>query len=246
MNAGKKWKFLAGLFWLSMTPGIKAAESRIPLEIQVEVTEVDEAKAASLGVDWIEAIGIREKHPPGIIQLGALERLTNLQADIHWLVEEGAAELLANPNLVTDSGTTATFHAGGEIPYVVSGNLGTPHVEFKPYGVNLTVVPEILKSSQIKLKITASVSAPDQTNGVVLAGTSVPALLERTVTSHVTIQPGTTLALAGLVQSQKEKKERGVPFLRRIPIVGRLFRWTRTNHRKTSIVMFVTPRVVNF
>ena len=54
-----------------------------------------------------------ERAPAGVVSVGAVGRVTALKADLHFLIEEGAAELLANPNLVTDSGSPATFHAGG-------------------------------------------------------------------------------------------------------------------------------------
>jgi Flp pilus assembly secretin CpaC len=88
------------------------------------------------------------------------------------------------------------------------------------------------------------VSAPDPVNGVNLSGTAVPALLEREVTSIVTMNKGATMALAGLVQTHKEEQTRGVPFLRRIPLLGALFRWKRTNFRRSTILIFVTPETI--
>jgi pilus assembly protein CpaC len=235
------WVTTAGAFLLATTV---VAESKKSVEVQVEVTEVDHAKASSLGVEWINNVGISE-NSLGIVALGPFNRDVGLQANLHFLIEEGAAELLANPNLVTDSGTTATFHAGGEIPYIINASLGTTHVEFKPYGVILNVQPTVLKSGAIELRIRAAVSAPDETNGVVLSGNSVPALFEREVTSNVTVAPETTMTLAGMVQTRKEESTRGVPLLRHIPLIGALFRWKKYSFRRTSIIMLVTPKVVD-
>lgn len=232
----------SGLLLLTRV-GWGAVSPPTPLEVKVEVTEVDNSKASSVGVDWPGSIAVQET-PHSLVQLGSFQRATGLQADVKWLIETGAAELLANPNLVTDSGTTATFHAGGQIPYVTHSSLGTTNVEFKPYGVLLKVQPSLLKSGEIRLKVQASVSAPDPTNGVVLSGITVPALLEREVTSSITLKEGATVALAGLVQSQKEELIRGVPFLRRIPLLGAFFRWKRTSFRRSTIIIFVTPEVI--
>jgi pilus assembly protein CpaC len=216
-----------------------------PVEVRVEVAEVDHSKASSLGVEWGDSINIAETSRAGIVSLGAIDRLTDVQATLHFLVQEGAAELLANPNLMTDSGTTATFHAGGEIPYITSAALGSTHVEFKPYGVELNVKPTVLESGQIGMVIKAAVSSPDASNGVSLSGNRVPALLERQVTSNVTVSPGETITLAGLVQTHKEDVKRFVPVLGRIPLLGMLFRWTQRNYRRTTVVMFVTPLTGN-
>jgi pilus assembly protein CpaC len=117
-------------------------------------------------------------------------------------------------------------------------------VEFKPYGVELNVKPTVLDTGQIGVIIKAAVSTPDNANGVLLSGNRVPALLERQVTSNVTVSPGETITLAGLVQTHKEEIKRGVPFLSKVPLLGMFFRWTQKNFRRTTVIMFVTPVLV--
>lgn len=214
-----------------------------PIEVQVEVTEVNHTKASRLGVEWNNALEWTESSVAGGIKTGRIDRSSPLQARLKMLVEEGAAEILANPNLITDSGTVATFQAGGELPYVTSASLGTTHVEFKPYGVSLRIEPKLLPDGRIEMSVKASVSAPDATNGVQVTGNTVPAIAEREVTSHVTLKPGTSLALAGLVQSLKEEQNSGVPILRKLPLLGGLFRWKQSVNRRTSVVVFLTPKI---
>ncbi|MFN0118023.1 MAG: hypothetical protein ACKVQC_07030 [Elusimicrobiota bacterium] len=236
------------LFIWSLIYPIKSliAQENIPIEIRVEVSEIDQVKAAQLGIDWFHRIGFEESQPVKLLALNSIDRLTALRGDVDFLVQEGAAELLANPNLVTNSGSQATFRAGGEIPYITSNSLGTSNVEFKPFGVGLEIKPVLTEDGQINMQVKASVSAPDSSNTVSLSGNSVPGLLEREVTSQVTVAPGTTMTLAGLVQTQKTLVNRGVPILRKIPLLGFLFRWKREERRKTSIIVFVTPRIVEF
>lgn len=229
---------------VAMVAGVLSSSvNGAPIEVRVEVTEVDHTKAAQMGVEWGNEAAFVEAVPRDAVQIGRIDRVTPLQAKLRFLVEEGAAELLANPNLVADSGTTASFQAGGEIPYVTSTSLGSTHVEFKPYGVFLKIKPKVLPDGRIAMEVEASVSAPDRTNGVFLSGNAVPALAERQVSSHVTVEPGTTLALAGLVQTQKDERISGVPVLRKLPLLGALFRWKQSTHRRTSVVVFMTPQM---
>lgn len=239
----RRWTCASVLLWMAL--GSLHAASR-PIEVQVEVTEVDQAKAVRLGIEWMDQISVSEKSPPGVFAVGGFERLAGIRADLHLLQQEGAAELLANPNLVADSGAAATFHAGGEIPYITTAALGTSNVEFKPYGVSLLIEPEALANGLIRMKVEAVVSSPDQTNGTTLSGNTVPALLERKVSSKVTVESGNTMALAGLVQTHKEQSQGGVPILRRIPLLGALFRWKKENYRRTTVIVFVTPRMIDF
>jgi pilus assembly protein CpaC len=236
-----RWLFAALLL---TAPALSAGAVRGgPIEVRVEVTEIDESKAARLGIQWPSDIRFGELES-GNAGVGAVRRLDALEADLHLLIEEGAAQSLARPNLVTDSGTPASFHAGGQLPYVTSSSLGSTHVEFKPYGVLVNVQPTALEDGRVRLKVKASVSAPDNANGTLLTGTAVPALLEREVNSNVTLNDGATMVLAGLSQTQHDTVAAGVPVLRRIPLLGALFRWKRTNDRRTTIIVFITPRLV--
>lgn len=245
MPSSRQLKIIAGtyLLYAGMTAWA-VVPPKLPIEVQVEVSEVDNLQASSLGINWVDSLQMGEAAPAGIVAVGRMERVAGLRSDVHFLMEEGAAELLANPNLITDSGTTATFRAGGEIPYITSASLGATHVEFKPYGVTLNIQPTLMDDGRIQMRLRAGVSAPDASGGVFLSGNSVPALLERDVTSNVTMNSGATMALAGLVQTHKDESVRGVPFLRRIPLLGAFFRWRRTNFRRTTIIVFVTPRVL--
>src|SRR5262245_29643395 len=115
---------IASLLILS---AISAAEASIPIEVLVEVSEIDDSKASRLGVEWFSKAQFAEEGG-SVVGVGSIRRLSALQADLHFLIEEGAAEMLASPNLVTDSGTPASFHAGGQLPYVTSTSLGATNV----------------------------------------------------------------------------------------------------------------------
>lgn len=213
------------------------------IQIAVEVVEVDELKTQKLGIAWIDRLKIFETNVPALFELGTFSR-DALFADLEVLMEEGAADLLANPKLVARDGSTANFHAGGEFPYATSGSLGTVNVEFKPYGIHLRISPHMEASGQITMTIDAEVSGPDTQNSVTLSGNVVPAIRSRQVNSQLTLAPGSTLTLAGLVQNEKEWKRKGIPGLMHIPWLGYFFSHKTQVNKRTSIVVFVTPIIL--
>jgi pilus assembly protein CpaC len=226
-----------------VTHAVQGSKGEALIQIGVEVVEVDEQKTAKLGIQWLSALHMEEANVPAVLAIGTLTR-GKIFADIDFLLQEGGADLLANPKLVTREGTTAVFHAGGEIPYIVSSGLSSATVEFKPYGVNLQINPKLDAQNQIVLNLNAEVSGPDEQNSVSLSGNIVPGILSRRVSSQLTLEPGTTLTLAGLIQNQKQWERRGVPVLMHIPILGYLFSHKVTSNRRTSIVVFVTPIIL--
>jgi pilus assembly protein CpaC len=235
-------------FWISLAfmllcsvPQISFAKPLI--QIGVEVVEVDEQKTLNLGVDWMEKLGLQELNVPAILKVGTVTR-DALFADLDAMLDHGTANLLANPKLVTRDGSTANFHAGGELPYATSGSLGTVQVEFKPYGVTLKISPHLEINGEITLNLDAEVSGPDDQHTVILSGNTVQGIRTRQISSQLTLTPGNTLTLAGLIQNDKVDHKKGIPGLMEIPILGRLFYVNTKADERTSIVVFVTPMIL--
>src|SRR5258705_10345117 len=102
-------------FWLTV-PGLTLAASspeKPLIQIGVEVVEVDELKLQNLGVQWLDSLRVTERDVPALLTLGTLTR-DAVFADLRFMEQEGAADLLANPKLVARDGTDATLHPGGD------------------------------------------------------------------------------------------------------------------------------------
>ncbi len=243
MNARAAAIFSCSL--LLATGAARAAQKPKPLiQIGVEVVEVDELKSLNLGVQWMSSLLVSEETVPSLFNVGTFTREA-IFADLHFMEQNGAADLLANPKLVARDGTSASFHAGGEIPYATAASLGTVTVVFKPYGVDLKVTPHLNEQDQIELSIDAEVSGPDDQNAVTLSGNVVPGIRSRKATSELTLAPGSTLTMAGLLQNDKEWTRQGVPVLMHIPLLKYLFSHKVKSLRKTSVVIFVTPTLID-
>ncbi|MEZ5511095.1 MAG: hypothetical protein R3F47_14555 [Gammaproteobacteria bacterium] len=76
--------------------------------------------------------------------------------------QKGLARVLAQPKLVTKSGSKAKFLAGGEIPIPIRGGNGELTVEFKQVGVILDFSPVADPDGFIAAKINVEVSAVDE------------------------------------------------------------------------------------
>lgn len=220
------------------------AETEKLIQINAEIVEVDINKTVEYGIKWISDIRTQESSIPSIFSLGDFSRLNQVYGDIRLLMNNGAADLLANPKLVTKNATSATFNAGGEFPYIVTNQNGAINVQFKPYGVNLKIKPTIKQNDDIDLEVEAEVSSIDESLTVIVNNNAIPALLTRKVQSELNIKSGTTITLAGLNQTRKETRKIGIPLLGEIPVLGALFSWHKIINKKTSIVIFVTPSIL--
>ena len=58
------------------------------------------------------------------------------------------------------------------------------------------------------------------------------------------VQSGETIFLGGLISEQTSKGRTGVPYLNRIPGIGRLFGSTTSNTFRSETIVMITPTVI--
>lgn len=175
--------------------------------------------------------------PPFASYAGIASTITST---INLEVQNGEAYLLANPKLVTRSGDTASFLAGGQVPIPISAGFGQVSVEYKKYGIQLHIKPIIDKQGNILADIKAEVSEINP--AITIDG--YPGFTDRDTTSVVNVHAGQTIVLSGLIHSTGANTVNKFPWLGDVPILGALFRSTQFQHDQSELVIFVTPEVI--
>ena len=175
----------------------------------------------------------------------------NLSLLFDALETKGLVKTLAEPTLVTMSGDTANFLAGGEFPIPISqsntagtGQLPTITVEFKSFGISLAFTPTILQDGLINLVVNPEVSSIDPTTSIKLGLIEVPGIKIRRAHTTVELRDGESFTIAGLLSDNYENSIRQYPFIGDLPIIGALFRSTGFQHKQTELVIVVTPHLV--
>ncbi|HAH06528.1 MAG TPA: hypothetical protein DCM05_08380 [Elusimicrobia bacterium] len=219
------------------------------IAISADVVEISGSISKDVGFSWgpfQTGINFAEKTPiPGIIKIGDFERQTQLLTSLKLLETEGKAQLLSNPKIITKSATQANFVVGGDQPYPVTNNQGVG-VEFKKFGVILNCLPVINpnKKDYIDAQMQLEVSNPDFSKPVTVGNTSVPSIVTRQIQTEVEIKSGETIVIGGLKSSSKNETLTRVPFIGRLPIIGRLFTMHNTIEEQKSLFLFVTFEIV--
>ncbi|GKT09335.1 pilus assembly protein CpaC [Desulforhabdus sp. TSK] len=160
------------------------------------------------------------------------------------LKEDGIIKILAEPTLITQSGQTANFLAGGEFPVPVPQGLGTVAIEYKSFGVGLTFTPTVLSDQRINLKVMPEVSELDFTTAVNIQGYTIPGLSTRRVSTVIELADGQSFAIAGLLRDSVRESIKKFPLLGQIPILGMLFRSNEFQRNQTELLVVVTPHLV--
>lgn len=164
-------------------------------------------------------------------------------AFFQFLERHDLARILAEPQLLANSGEEAKFLSGGEIPIVIAQSLNTS-VVFKQFGTSVVFVPTVIGKHDVELSVKPEVSKPDFSQGVQLFGFTVPAFITRRAETDVRLLEDQTLMIAGLMLDDNRATVKKVPYLGDVPYLGGLFRNTSYDHVKTELVISVTPHIV--
>lgn len=148
--------------------------------------------------------------------------------------------VLAQPQLLARSGSTADFLAGGEVPYSTTDANGSTNTAFKPYGVSLRITPRVERNGVVRARIEVEVSSVDHA----LSVENGPALKTRRAATEFNARSGQTLVLAGFLSRDDARNVDSVPGLGGLPLIGGLFRSVKTQRNDTELAVFVTPVIV--
>jgi pilus assembly protein CpaC len=170
---------------------------------------------------------------------------SGLSAGLSILQSDGLARVLAEPTLVALSGQSASFLAGGEVPVPVPQSFGTTTIEYKPYGVGLTVTPTVLAHNRIALKVAPEASDLDFVHAVTISGVSVPALTTRRADTTVELGDGESFVIGGLIDRETITNIDKVPFLGDLPVIGAFFKSLNYQQADKELVIVVTPHLVS-
>lgn len=125
-----------------------------------------------------------------------------------------------------------------------SGSTGTRDVQSYEYvdaGTKLTVKPQISEGGYLRLKYDIELS---NFTGTGSDGQPPPKQKNNVKSDSVTVPTDMTVVVGGVVVSTDNRTVVKVPLLGDIPIVGALFRDDSHSDRKTTLYVFITPRIM--
>jgi pilus assembly protein CpaC len=173
----------------------------------------------------------------------------NLGATIQALEEKNLLEILAEPNVLAETGKEASFVDGGQFPYpIIQGSTGgvpVVTIQFREYGIKLVFTPLITPDGLIHLKVAPEVSSLDYTNALTIEGFTIPSLVTRRVESEMVLNDGQSFVIAGLVNNQVTEEFSKIPGLGDLPILGKFFKSRSINKSNDELLVMVTPRIVH-
>ena len=169
-----------------------------------------------------------------------------LIAQLKLFASDSKTNILSNPILVTSDNKAATISITDEIPIEQEaqvpsggGSVVTSTVEFRSVGIKLDITPKINADNYITLKISQEISSRGADVG------NQPSFNTRLVNTEVVLKDNQVLVMGGLMQTTTTDTVSGIPILKDLPYIGKLFGSESTSLNKTELMIFITPHVIS-
>ena len=244
---------------------IEAALSKldvVPLQVLIEATiaEVTLTDDLEYGVQWFFQSGnsqfnLNETLPvrafPAFAGFSYLfSTASDARVTLNAIASVTDLNIISSPSLMVLDNQTAEIQVGDQVPVASQSAVSVTDpsapivnsIEYFDTGVILRVTPRVNAGGLVTMEIEQEVSdvVPTVTSGI-----DSPTIQQRRIKSVVAIQSGETVTLGGLIRDDQARSNSGIPLLREIPLLGKLFSTTTEGAARTELIVLITPRVVS-
>ena len=236
----------------------------MPLQVLVEATilEVTLTDELSYGLQWFFKNSLSDFYQGSgeLLPLPVDPSFTytvtgwdgNVRAVLNLLAADARLDVVSSPSLMVLDNRTATIKVGDQVPIrtsettslATSGTdpLVTSTIQYRDTGVVLEVTPRVNPGGMVMLEITQDVNDVDNTT---TSSIDSPTIIQRRISTSVAVQSGESVVLGGLIRENESVSDSGVPGLRRIPLLGRLFSSRTTSTTRTELLVLITPTAIS-
>jgi type IV pilus assembly protein PilQ len=155
------------------------------------------------------------------------------------LETEGRGRILSSPKIATQNNERAEIEQGVRIP-VVSTTATEINVEFVSASLRLAVTPQITADGTVAMDVVVENNSPDFVN---TAG-DVPSIRTQRAQTKILVADGGTAVIGGIFTINEGRSEVGVPWFRKIPGLGWLFKTRNISNENRELLIFITPKIV--
>lgn len=175
------------------------------------------------------------------LTLGAITGNVNINVRLSAAESTGTLRIVSSPRILTLDNREASIAQGTLIPYSQVSAQGV-QTAFQEAKLQLRVRPHVTADGSIAMHVRITRDEPDFNN---TGARGDPTILKREAETDLLIPDGRTAVIGGIYTRNTGRNVEQVPFFGDIPILGVLFQRRRSSDRRTELLIFLTPRIVN-
>ncbi|HIP44308.1 MAG TPA: type II secretion system protein GspD [Sulfurospirillum arcachonense] len=245
---------------------IKALDvPRQQVYVVAKIAEINDRKSREIGAKYGIAGGLSNSSglftfssnlggPPVAIDLQGLglsmssvTQAIALGATISFLETNDAANILSQPSLLCVNNIESSIYVGETQSIITQGNTAADSttIEKNNYtrediGLTLKVKPRISSDKKVLLDVKVTIEGVKETLKI-----GLPTTTKRDISTTAIVKNGESIIIGGLTQEIIKDNSSQIPLLGDIPWLGQLFRYDDENNDKKSLVIILTPYIVD-
>jgi general secretion pathway protein D len=235
----------------------------VPLQVMVNavIAQITLNDDTRFGVDWSRIAADADASPistntsteftPNLSGLmftkGFLDGAARVEATLQAIASNNQVRLLARPSLTVSNNQEGEIQIGSEVPVnagstITTGGNETVNIQYRDTGIELYITPQINVDGVVNLVIRQILSSVDSSAPGV--GDN-PVFNNQEISTTVVVRNGENVVLGGLIQTDEERLNTGVPGLNRVPVVGGLFSYQQINEERRELFIVLRPEIIN-
>lgn len=237
----------------------------VPLQVMINaiIAQITLTDATQFGVDWsriaansavnsISTTTNTEFLPA--VGLGGLlftksfiDGAAQVDAILEAIAVNNEVTLLARPSLTVVNNQEGEIQIGSQVPVeqgasIGAGGVATTNIQYRDTGIVLSITPQINSDGIVNLIIRQELSSVDSgASGI----NNNPVFNNQEINTTVVVRDGENVVLGGLIQTNTEYLNTGIPGLNRIPLLGRLFSYQQESIERRELFIVLRPEIIN-
>lgn len=236
----------------------------VPLQVMINavIAQITLTDATEFGVDWSRIAANRSVNTistdtsteflPGggigglLFNKSFIDGAAQVDATLEAISTNNEVQLLARPSLTVVDNQEGEIQIGSQVPFeqgesIASGGIATTNIGYRDTGIVLSITPQINNDGIVNLIIRQELSSVNQTAGV----NGNPVFDNQEINTTVVVRNGENVVLGGLIQTDTENLNTGVPGLNRIPVLGKLFSYQQESVERRELFIVLRPEIIN-
>lgn len=215
------------------------------IQLSLWIIDISKDDINELGIRWQGAAQLGKSgitiNTSSLTPEGSLHFL----ADISALARKGNAQVISRPEILTQENVPALFDNNSSFYAKLVGERNSS-LEKITYGTMISVLPR-LAEQQNEIEMILNIQdggLPLIANGTSATVDSLPVVSNTQISTAARVPINYSLLVGGYSRNHDEHHDIGIPLLRDIPYLGRLFNYRYTSHEKKVRLFLIQPRLL--
>lgn len=215
------------------------------IQLSLWIIDISKSDIDELGVNWQARATMGNSGITFNTSSLAPDKSMSFIADVTALAKKGDAQIVSRPEILAQENVPALFDNNSSYYTKLIGER-TASLEKVTYGTMISVLPR-LDQHQREIEMNLNIQdggIPLNIDGSTKDVDNLPMVNNTQISTQARVPVGYSLLVGGYSRVQNEQNNQGIPLLRDIPVLGKLFDYSYTSQKKMIRLFLIHPQLM--